>query len=129
MPSFPKQGKSKRGVWTKEQREYVERAVEFGCLVCYLCGSAGTPASWHHIREGYHGIAMRPPHHCGIALCRFHHVDGAASIHRNPEAFTALTGKSEVDLVALSQSMFGWSSNTLREGVRDLRAMSREHGL
>ena len=108
-PIIQKQGKSKRGQWTKEQKEYVERCCSFGCIACYIGrGIAGTPASWHHEKERWHGASMRAPHEYGLALCDHDHKVGPESVHRSPASFAILVGMSESELVALSQKMFGW---------------------
>lgn len=115
---FPKQGKSKRGQWTKEQGNYVERCVEAGCVACFLgMGISGTPAEWHHCKDGWHGASMRSPHHYGLALCPYHHDQSIdESVHLNPAGFRRLIGMSEAEAVRYCWDRFGWSSNTLREG-------------
>jgi hypothetical protein len=71
-------------------------------------GIAGTPAAWHHQKEGFHAAGLRAPHQNGAALCPHHHTDGQDSVHRSPSRFAALIGMTEAELVALSQKMFGW---------------------
>jgi len=71
-------------------------------------GRGASLAQWHHRKDGFHGAAMRAPHHEGIALCVFHHTGPFASIHYNREAFEQEAGKTEAELVALSQKMFNW---------------------
>ena len=109
---FEKCGKSKRGDWTPEQYQYAQRCVEFGCVACYLGRDiAGTPAMWHHAKEGFHGAGMRAPHHHGLALCQFHHLGSTAeSVHLNPEGFAQLIGMSESDAVKWCWGWFGWVS-------------------
>ena len=109
--SISKKGKSKRGQWTKEQREYVSRCVEFGCVACYLGhGIDGTPAEWHH--SGFSGIAMRGPHEHGLALCPYHHDVGPESVHLNPQAFAHLIKMSEAEAVSWCWGRFGWVRRT-----------------
>ena len=107
---FPKQGKSKRGQWTKEQREYVACCVEFGCIACYLGnGINGTPSQWHHV--GFSGAGMRGPHEHGIPLCHFHHLGSTTeSVHLNPEGFRRLIGMSEAEAVRYCWDRFGWQA-------------------
>jgi hypothetical protein len=108
MPSFPKQGKSKRNVWTPEQRAYVSRAVEAGCLICDLLGYPGTPAQWHHAE--FHMMGMRGPHESGFALCPYHHDKSRTeSVHLNPANIPSFAnGYDERGLIALSMQRFGW---------------------
>lgn len=114
---FSKQGKSKRGHWTPEQYEYAQMAMAGGCLACKLGhGTESEAHHWHHIREGFHGIGMRPPHHYGLPLCYAHHLgDKAESIHQNPEGFRKLIGMTEAQAVEWCWNRFGWGgqhSNT-----------------
>ena len=108
MVSFPKQGKSKRNVWTPEQRAYVSRAVDAGCLICDLLGYPGTPAQWHHAE--FHMMGMRGPHESGFALCPYHHDKSRTeSVHLNPANIPSFAaGYDERGLIALSMQRFGW---------------------
>ena len=106
-PIIQKQGKSKRGVWTKAQKQYTERAVNFGCLACWFGrGIEGTPSQWHHSKENWHGGGMRCPHEFGLALCAIDHY----LVHHHTKDFSLLVGMSESELVALSMKMFNWQS-------------------
>ena len=110
---FRKKGKSKRGQWTKAQRDYVSRCVEAGCVACFLgMGIAGTPAAWHHCKDGFHGAAMRAPHEYGLALCHYHHDQGPESIHLNPEGFKRLIGMTESEAVKYCWDRFHWQDRT-----------------
>lgn len=103
-----KTGKSKRGHWTAKQRQYVDRCVEFGCLLTWIKhGISGTPAEWNHARSG--GAGMKPPHQEGYALSPEYHRLG-------DESLSALGIKGwqehhevrECELVAISKEKFGW---------------------
>jgi hypothetical protein len=108
-PIIQKLGKSKRGRFTKEQREYVDRCCAFGCLPCYIGrGISETPGNWHHAE--FHGAGMRGPHEHGFCCCPFDHTVSDESVHRNPTAFAAWVGMTEAQLVALSMRMFGWKN-------------------
>lgn len=107
---FSKKGKSKRGKFTKAQRDYISRCLEDGCAVCSILGMAGTPGHWHHCKEGWHGAGMRAPHEYGLVLCPWHHTDGPDSVHRNPKGFAALVGMTEAQLVDKMQRDYGWLS-------------------
>jgi len=98
-----KRGKSKRGQWSKAQKDYVSRCLEDGCIIC------GSPAQWHHEKERFHGVGMRAPHEFGLPLCPYHHTDGPDSIHRSRVAFERLAGASEAELVDRMQREYGWS--------------------
>lgn len=107
---FPKRGKSKRGRMTKAQKEYIERCLADGCVICAKLGDSGTPAQWHHEKERWHGAGMRAPHEYGLPLCPWHHNQGPDSIHRNPKGFASLAGMTEAQLVDKHQRDYGWIS-------------------
>jgi hypothetical protein len=104
-PIIAKQGKSKRGVWTKEQRDYTDRCVSAGCIACIVGRQIHeSPSNWHHTRENYRGTGMRCPHEFGLALCPSDHW----LVHHRPRDFEVLVGMSEAELVKVSQRMFRW---------------------
>jgi len=69
---------------TKDEREYMGRVAELGCIIC------GCPASVHHIREGQ-GISQRASNYLVVPLCYEHH-QGALSIHNAKRQFEGLFG-------------------------------------
>jgi hypothetical protein len=64
---------------TKEERKYLGRVAELGCLVCRRMGYEGTPAEIHH-RKGGMGIGQRSGHDQAVSLCPEHHR-GATGVH------------------------------------------------
>lgn len=105
---IPKKGRSKRGQFTKAQKDYISRCLEDGCAVCRILGMAGTPANWHHEKERWHAAAMRAPHEYGLPLCPYHHDKGPDSVHLNPKGFAALAKMTEAQLVDKMQRDYGW---------------------
>jgi hypothetical protein len=105
-PITQKQGKSVRGKWSLEQRQYTDRCISAGCIACIVGRQIhGSPSQWHHSKDGWHGAGMRCPHEFGLALCPFdHHM-----VHHRPREFAALVGMSEAELVKVSQKLFHWS--------------------
>ena len=85
---------------TKREREYRNRVVALGCLVCRNLGYGPTPADYHHIRTGQ-GTSQRASHFLGIPLCRDHHQHGGhgVAIHAGQETFERMYG-TELDLLA-----------------------------
>lgn len=76
--------------------EYISLAVSNGCLACSLDRNPGTPAEWHHPREGV-GKGERGPDREGYPLCPSHHRTsvGCFSIHLHPHEFKRLYGNDE----------------------------------
>lgn len=101
-----KRGKSKRGVWSREQKEYTDRCISAGCIACIVGRQIHeSPSQWHHSKDGWHGAAMRSPHEYGLALCPTDHW----LVHHRPRDFEVLVGMSEAELVKVSQKLFHWS--------------------
>jgi hypothetical protein len=94
----------KRGVGvnksTAAQKRAFSKAVEFGCLPCYLDGNPGTPAGISHCHEaGYRN------HNCFWPSCEAHHLEqhavpGIPNRHKNPIEFRDKYG-TDAELSAL----------------------------
>ena len=58
---------------TKDEKKWMSKVADLGCLVCRRLGYDGTPAELHHIRAGqgwgrpdnFHVIPACPEHHRG----------------------------------------------------------------
>ena len=57
---------------TNEEKQFQSAARELGCIVCYLFGTPGTPASIHHMLDGGRRIGEM----FVLPLCRPHHQGG-----------------------------------------------------
>lgn len=64
---------------TKDERKYLGRVAELGCMVCYRMGYEGTPAEIHHRKAGM-GIGQRSGNDQAIPLCPEHHR-GSTGVH------------------------------------------------
>jgi hypothetical protein len=104
---FPKEGRSERGKMSKEESAFIDRAIEFGCLLTYVkFGIAGTPAEWHHARTGTGG-GCRSVHTRGFALAPRFHRNSNEGLHvMGRKAWERHFGVTELDLVDLSHRMF-----------------------
>lgn len=82
----------------KSEKEYFEKLVEFGCVVCKRNGVYTQP-SIHHIREGM-GIGQRNSTENCLPLCPMHHQHGGYGIafHAGKKAFEERFG-TEVELL------------------------------
>jgi hypothetical protein len=57
----------------KDEKQWLNRVAELGCMVCRRMGYQGTPAEIHHLRAGqgwgrssnYNAIPLCPEHHRG----------------------------------------------------------------
>ena len=89
---------------TKAEREWMDRARDYGCLACLQDGHQ-SPASIHHIVQGNRRLG----HLFSIGLCAEHHQgDGriVPSVHFTKRTFAKRYG-SELELLAGLQVQLG----------------------
>lgn len=85
---------------TKDEKRYMRKVAELGCLVCLNNGYPDTPATIHHIRTGY-GVGQRAPHNEILPLCPTHHQFGGygeVGYHQAPGRFEERYG-TELELL------------------------------
>ena len=83
---------------TNEERRYLSRVAELGCLVCRRMGYPDTPAEIHHKRAGT-GAGRRSSHLEAMPLCPEHHR-GKTGIHGlGTKGFPKHWGFNEDDLL------------------------------
>ena len=83
---------------TNEERRYLNRVAELGCLVCRRMGYPDTPAEIHHKRAGT-GAGRRSSHFDAMPLCPEHHR-GKTGIHGlGTKGFPKHWGYNEDDLL------------------------------
>jgi hypothetical protein len=83
---------------TNEERRYLSRVAELGCLVCRRMGYPGTPAEIHHKRAGT-GAGRRSSHFDAMPLCPEHHR-GKTGLHGlGTKGFPKHWGFDEDDLL------------------------------
>jgi 5-methylcytosine-specific restriction endonuclease McrA len=58
---------------TKDQKKYLSKVANLGCIICTRLGYAGTPSEIHHIRGLGLGMGVRNSHDNVIPLCPSHH--------------------------------------------------------
>ena len=81
-----------------EERKYLNRVAELGCLVCSRMGYPGTPAEIHHKRAGT-GAGRRSSHLDAMPLCPEHHR-GKTGLHGlGTKGFPKHWGYDEDDLL------------------------------
>ena len=64
---------------TKDERAYLSRVADLGCILCRRLRYGNTPAEIHHARTGT-GAGRRASHYNTIGLCAEHHR-GNAGLH------------------------------------------------
>lgn len=83
----------------KAEREYLNRVVSLGCIVCKNLGHGETPAHVHHMRTGK-GMGQRASNYETIPLCPTHHQNGGhgVAIHAGQKTWEANFG-TEIELL------------------------------
>lgn len=92
---------------TKLEREWMDRAVRYGCLACILDGHEPRPTAYHHIVM----FGRRLGHLYGIGLCDpGHHQNGEQfgllSVHPHKARFEAKYG-TQLELLAELKKRLG----------------------
>lgn len=91
---------------TSEERRYLNRVAELGCLVCRRMGYPGTPAEIHHKRAGT-GAGRRSSHFDAMPLCPEHHR-GKTGLHGlGTKGFPKHWGFDEDDLLQDVRDLLG----------------------
>ena len=65
---------------TKDEKKYLAKVADLGCIICYRQDNAGTPAEIHHVRGIGLGMGVRSGHYDAIPLCPEHHR-GSTGLH------------------------------------------------
>ncbi|QDL31469.1 Ref family recombination enhancement nuclease [Serratia liquefaciens] len=80
----------------KDDREYLQRVAELGCVVCRNLGYGASPAEIHHLRKGC-GVGQRSSHRRAIPLCPPHHRTGGhgVAIHAGQKTWEKIYGSEE----------------------------------
>ena len=87
---------------TKNEREHNRKIAEFGCILCFYQGNAGTPCEIHHIRRA--GKRAAAP---TIGLCPVHHRFDAGIHHLGRKAWELQHGTTEEALFELTNQYVG----------------------
>ena len=58
---------------TKDEKKYLSKVADLGCIICHRLGYTGTPAEIHHIRGINLGMGVRNSHYQTLPLCPMHH--------------------------------------------------------
>ena len=66
---------------TKDQKKYLAKVANLGCIICYRIGYAGTPSEIHHVRGLGLGMGVRSSHYDTLPLCPEHHRGSKAGYH------------------------------------------------
>ena len=89
---------------TREEKAYMGRAAELGCVLCRHLGYGATPAEIHHPRTGT-GAGRRAAHTDGIPLCTEHHRGNTGLHGMGRKAFEREYQITELELVSITHQL------------------------
>lgn len=99
-------GRELKRTATADEKRYMRRVQEHGCILCLHLGFGVTPAEVHHVRVK-HGWG-RTSHSDVIGLCPPHHRGQPGGVHdMGRDEFTARYGVSEVELLEQVKEALG----------------------
>ena len=85
---------------TNDERKYLGRVAELGCILCRHRGVFDVPCEIHHPRTGV-GAGRRASHYDAVGLCPHHHRLGNDALHvMGRKAFERHHGVTELELLA-----------------------------
>jgi hypothetical protein len=86
-------------------KKHMGRVAEFGCILCFRNGYAGTPAEVHHIRTGT-GAGRRASDFDTIPLCPYHHRQSNEALHvMGRKAWERHHGVTELELLEQTKEL------------------------
>lgn len=83
---------------TRDEKAYLSRVADLGCVICRRLHLGETPAEIHHARTGT-GAGRRASHYDVAPLCPFHHRGQGGIHHYGRKAFEREYGVTELELV------------------------------
>ena len=84
---------------TKDEKKYLAKVADLGCIICYRQDNAGTPAEIHHVRGIGLGMGVRSGHYDAIPLCPEHHRGNTGYHGMGRKAFERKYQITEIDLL------------------------------
>ena len=84
---------------TKDEKKYLSKVADLGCIICYRLGYAGSPCEIHHCRGIGLGLGVRNSHYNVIGLCAEHHRGDTGYHGMGRKAFERKYGVTEQELL------------------------------
>ena len=101
---------------TKDEKKYLSKVADLGCIICYRLGYIGTPAEIHHVRGMGLGMAVRSSHYATIPLCPTHHRGNVGYHGLGRKAFERRYEVTEQELLDQVQEMLNEDEQGAEEG-------------
>lgn len=100
---------------TKDEKKYLSRIADLGCIICYRLGYMGTPCEIHHVRGIGLGIGVRSSHYQTIGLCPPHHRGDIGYHGLGRKAFERLYNVTERELLKQTQELLNEENESREE--------------
>ena len=105
---------------TKDEKKYLSKVAELGCIICYRLGYIGTPAEIHHVRGMGLGMAVRSSHYATIPLCPTHHRGNVGYHGLGRKAFERRYEITEQELLAQVKELLDEKDESREEDEQGL---------
>lgn len=96
---------------TKDEKRYLSKVADIGCIICFRQGNAGTWAEIHHVRGLGLGMGVRNTHYNTVPLCVFHHRGNEGYHGMGRKAFERKYEVTEKQLLEQVKEMLNEKTN------------------
>jgi hypothetical protein len=90
---------------TKDEKKYLSKIADLGCIICRRLGYMGTPCEIHHVRGIGLGMGVRSSHYQTIGLCPSHHRGNIGYHGLGRKAFERRYDVTERELLEQTQEL------------------------
>ncbi len=90
---------------TKDEKKYLSKVADLGCIICRRLGYSGTLAEIHHVRGMGLGMGVRSSHYQTIGLCPEHHRGNTGYHGLGRKAFERRYEVTEQELLVQVQEL------------------------
>jgi hypothetical protein len=96
---------------TKDEKRYLSKVADIGCIICFNNGYPKTPAEIHHVRGIGLGLGVRNSHYNTVGLCPSHHRGNEGYHGMGRKAFERKYEVTEQQLLEQVKEMLNEEAN------------------
>jgi hypothetical protein len=96
---------------TKDEKRYLSKVADIGCIICYNAGYPQSPCEIHHCRGIGLGLGVRNNHYNVIGLCPSHHRGNEGYHGMGRKAFERKYNITEQQLLEQVKEMLNEKTN------------------
>ena len=105
---------------TKDEKKYLSKIADLGCIICRRLGYMGTPCEIHHVRGIGLGMWVRSSHYQTIGLCPTHHRGNIGYHGLGRKAFERRYDVTERELLEQTQELLNEENEGREEDEQGL---------